>query len=121
MAGREYVGAGGLRVHLDDPLSPQMADQISKGHLRPVDDTPEPEAEPEVVVVDEGAQEPADDSATEPLAADEVKRPNANSRVDDWRAYAVSLGMSEDEAQASTKSDLQEWVEVAENAQAAGE
>ena len=107
MAGREYVGAGGLRVRLDDPLSPQMADQISKGHLRPVDDTPEPEA------VDAGASEPSAD--------DQVKRPTANSKVDDWRAYAVSLGMSEDEAQASTKADLVEWVEVAENAQGAGE
>lgn len=109
MAGREFQGAGGLRLHLDEPYSPQMEEQIRKGHLVPVTD-------------DAPADEPV--TETEPVSpdgGDEPKRPNANSKVDDWRAYAVSLGMSEDEAKASTKADLQEWVEVAETAQAAGE
>ncbi|MFJ8929239.1 hypothetical protein ACIRLA_21940 [Streptomyces sp. NPDC102364] len=105
MAGREYQGAGGLRLHLDEPLSPQMAEQVSKGHLVPVSN-------------DASAEPPA---TVDPADPDEPKRPTANAKVDDWRAYAVSLGMSEDEAQSSTKADLQEWVEVAENAQGAGE
>ena len=125
MAGREYVGAGGLRLFLDEPYSPQMEEQIRKGHLVPVpDETPEDEP------VDEGTQAPDDSGVTELPADDggdeqpsdnQVKRPTANSKVDDWRAYAVSLGMSEDSAQTSTKAELTEWVEVAENAQAAGE
>lgn len=97
MAGREYQGSGGLRLHLDEPLSPQMADQIARGHLVPVDEEPEP-----VVETPETPTEPA-------------KRPAANAKVDDWRAYAVHLGMPEDEAQAATKADLQEWVQVAED------
>ncbi|MGW4822524.1 hypothetical protein ACWEP4_26910 [Streptomyces sp. NPDC004227] len=99
---REYQGAGGLRLHLDEPLSPQMADQIARGHLVPVDDEPEPaeESAPEAGEFGDGEQAP-------------VKRPSANSKVDDWRAYAVHLGMPEDEAAAATKADLQEWVQVA--------
>ncbi|MFB7707888.1 hypothetical protein [Streptomyces sp. NPDC056105] len=100
--GREYQGAGGLRLHLDEPLSPQMEEQVRKGHLVPVEaDTPV--AEP---VEDGTPQEPAGDG--------EPKRPTANSKVDDWRAYALSLGMPEDEAAGATKAELQGWVEVAE-------
>ncbi|MFE7233910.1 hypothetical protein ACFVAF_25235 [Streptomyces sp. NPDC057596] len=100
---REYEGSGGLRLHLDEPLSPQMADQIARGHLVPVDDEPEPADEPpEVGQSGDGEQAP-------------VKRPSANSKVDDWRAYAVHLGMPEDEAAGATKADLQEWVQVAED------
>ncbi|MFE4420438.1 hypothetical protein [Streptomyces sp. NPDC056817] len=99
---REYEGSGGLRLHLDEPLSPQMADQIARGHLVPVDDEPAEESAPEAGQSGDDGQAP-------------VKRPNANAKVDDWRAYAVSLGMPEDEAAAATKADLQEWVQVAED------
>lgn len=98
--GREYQGAGGLRLHLDEPVSPQMEDQIRKGHLVPVDG--------EAVEAETPVEPKVDDPGTS------VKKPNANSKVDDWRAYAVSLGMPEDEAGDATKADLQEWVKVAE-------
>ncbi|MBL3664527.1 hypothetical protein JL475_00505 [Streptomyces sp. M2CJ-2] len=109
MAAREYQGAGGLRLHLDEPLSPQMADQIRKGHLVPVDE--EPEREP----VAEAPEEQASPDGPSP-APESVKRPNANGKVDDWRAYAVSLGMPEGDAADSTKSDLQDWVATYEDA-----
>jgi hypothetical protein len=102
MAGREYQGAGGLRLHLDEPLSPQMAEQVRKGHLVPV----------------------ADDVAVEPEAPKTQtasERPATNAPVADWRAYAVSLGMSEDEAKTSTKAELTDWAEVADDSKAAGE
>jgi hypothetical protein len=103
MAGREYRGAGGLRLHLDEPLSGEMAKQVASGHLALVDDdTAEPQ-EP-------GAPAPADPDAP-------VAKPNANSKVDDWRAYAVSLGMPEEDAVAATKKECQEYVQVVEDAQ----
>ncbi|MFD8771446.1 hypothetical protein [Streptomyces sp. NPDC059916] len=89
-----------MRLHLDEPLSPQMEEQVRKGHLVPVEaDAGEP-------VEDGTPQEPADDG--------EPKRPNANSKVDDWRTFAVGLGMPEDEAAGATKAELVGWVEVAE-------
>ncbi|MFE9286710.1 hypothetical protein [Streptomyces olivaceus] len=105
----EYVGSGGLRLHLDEPVSPQIADQIRKGHLVPVADSV-PADEPK-------AQPPADpQNETEPGPADDgPRRPNANSKVDDWRAYAVSLGMSEEDAADATKTELQDWVKVADS------
>lgn len=99
MAGREFQGAGGLRLHLDEPYSPQMADQIAKGHLVPVADEAAVEEEPVVET---------------PLGDGEAKRPTANSKVDEWRTYAVSRGMDEVEAAAATKTELQDWVKVAD-------
>ncbi|MFI9598930.1 hypothetical protein ACIHCX_03445 [Streptomyces sp. NPDC052043] len=93
--GREYMGTGGLRLHLDEPLPPQMADQVARGHLVPVDDN---------AVESEQA-----DSGPAP-----VEKPAATAKVGDWRAYAISLGMPGDEAAAATKADLQEYVQVAE-------
>lgn len=101
MAGREYQGAGGLRLHLDEPLSPQMDDQIRKGHLVPV-------------AADASEEEASTEQTPQTPAGDEPKRPAANAKVDDWRAYAVSLGMPEDEARAATKAELIDWVDVAE-------
>lgn len=106
MAGREYQGAGGLRLHLDEPYFLQMADQIAKGQLVPVDDT---QAEP---AEESSPSEGASASAAEPQAS----KPNANSKVDDWRAYAVSLGMPEEDAAGATKKDCQEYVQVVEDA-----
>ncbi|MDR3080538.1 MAG: hypothetical protein LBV60_06355 [Streptomyces sp.] len=105
MAGREYQGSGGLRLHLDEPLSPQMADQVARGHLVPVDDASESEQ-----TGDNGG-----------ASGGEPKKPAANAKVDDWRAYAVSLGMPEDEAAGASKKDLQEYVQVVEDADGSGE
>lgn len=100
MAGREYQGAGGLRLHLDEPLSDEMAKQVARGHL---------------VLVDGEAPE-AEEPSTSTESDGDAKRPNANSPVADWRAYAVSLGMPEEEAAAATKKECQEYVQVVEDA-----
>jgi hypothetical protein len=105
MAAREYRGAGGLLLHLDEPLSDEMAKQVARGHLVPVDgEQPEPE--------------PADDLETpDPVDPDApAAKPNANSKVDDWRAYAASLGMPEEDAATATKKDCQEYVQVVDDA-----
>jgi len=103
MAGREYQGAGGMRLHLDEPLSDEMAKQVAIGHLVPVNEEASEQEE-------ESPQAPASSDPDAPAA-----KPNANSKVDDWRAYAVSLGMSEEDAAAATKKDCQEYVAVAED------
>ncbi|MFI5739187.1 hypothetical protein ACIA9I_12530 [Streptomyces anulatus] len=46
-----------------------------------------------------------------------VAKPSATAKVDDWRFYAASLGMPEDDAAAATKKDCQEYVQVIEDAE----
>ncbi|MBT2425131.1 hypothetical protein J7F02_05355 [Streptomyces sp. ISL-112] len=77
-----------------------MAKQLSSGHLSRVGDASESEAT-EV--------EPSDPDTA-------VTKPSATAKVDDWRSYAVTLGMSEDDAAAATKKDCQEFVQVVEDA-----
>lgn len=179
--GREYEGPGGLRLTLDDPLSPDMARQVANGHLRPVDGkaVDVEDGDKSLVVVHgaeattatrvgahvrtpgdkpgdgasagewatyavalgmEGTQastlsltqlqewvdarEDAEDSSSEPSAeapAPDVDKPAKSAPVAEWRAYAVSLGMSEDDAAAATKSECQDYVQVVEDAKGAGE
>ncbi|WP_329616480.1 hypothetical protein OG244_28540 [Streptomyces brevispora] len=99
MVAREYQGAGGLRLHLDEPLSDEMAKQVARGHLVPV----------------ASADEPTESTLTDGVQSPLVK-PSATSKVDDWRAYAVSVGMPEDAAAEATKKELQEHVQVVEDA-----
>ncbi|MGW6218379.1 hypothetical protein ACWF8U_00725 [Streptomyces olivaceus] len=106
--GREYVGTGGLRLHLDEPVSPQIADQIRKGHLVPVDSVPADEPT-------ETVQQPASPDGPPADPGDGPRKPTANSKVDDWRAYAISLGMPEEDAADATKTELQDWVKVADS------
>ena len=109
MVTREYVGAGGTRLHLDEPLSPQMAEQIAKGQLQPVVASP---ADP----VEATGGAPGEGLAEGPAAAD---RPAKSAPVAEWRAYAVARGMSEDDAAAATKAECQDYVQVLD--EAAGE
>lgn len=105
MAAREYRGAGGLLLLLDEPLSGEMAKQAAKGHLVPVDgDAPDPE-QPDA---------PEETGPVDPDAPGE--KPSVNAKVDDWRAYAVSLGMPEEDAATATKKDCQDYVQVIEDA-----
>ena len=106
MATREYVGAGGLRLHLDDPLSPQMAEQLAKGrlHLVPTEDD------------GDNVQETSPANGDGPGA--EVERPAKNAPVDKWRAYAASRGM--DGAEDATKAECQDYVQVLDDAEEAG-
>lgn len=176
--GREYEGPGGLRLTLDDPLSPEMAKQVAHGVLRPVDGKAvDVEAGDKSLVVGHGSQAntatrvgthvrtPGDkpgadapagewatyavalgmegtqastlsasqlqewvqaqqDALSEAPAADaspEVERPAKSAPVAEWRAYAVALGMSEDDAAAATKTECQDYVQVVEDAKGAGE
>lgn len=109
MAGREYQGAGGLRLHLDEPLSDEMAKQVARGHLVLVDGG---DSEPEQ------AETPEEMGPTDPAV--QAGKPSANAKVDDWRAYAVSLGMSKDDAASATKKDCQDYVQVVEDANGDG-
>lgn len=104
MAAREYVGAGGMRVHLDEPLSDEMAKQVAKGQLHPVIE-PAP------------AEEDAEQPAPDPV---EAERPAKNAPVADWRAYAVALGMEADDAKDATKAECQDYVQVVEDARNTG-
>ncbi|MFD3740478.1 hypothetical protein [Streptomyces sp. NPDC058629] len=101
MGAGEYRGPGGLIVLLDEPLNSEMAKQLSSGQLSRVGDA----SESEVTEVP-GPSDP-DDAVAKPAAA---------AKVDDWKAYAVSLGMSEEDAATATKKDCQEYVQVIEDA-----
>ncbi|MFI5649910.1 hypothetical protein ACIA71_01655 [Streptomyces anulatus] len=50
-----------------------------------------------------------------------MAKPAAAAKVDDWKAYAVSLGMSEEDAATATKKDCQEYVQVVEDANGEGQ
>ncbi|WP_329390254.1 hypothetical protein [Streptomyces sp. NBC_01716] len=105
MAAGKYRGPGGLIVLLDEPLNSEMAKQVSSGHLsRVTEDSSEPE----------GPTAPKTPEPTDPCGS--VEKPSATAKVDDWRAYAVSLGMPEEDAAGATKKDLQEYVQVVEDA-----
>lgn len=107
MAAREYQGSGGLRLHLDEPLSPEMAKQVAKGHLVPV-----------VAEADGQVQSPADPlpASGSDVSAGLPAKPTAASKVADWRAYAVHLGMPEEDAKDATKTECQDYVQVVEDA-----
>lgn len=109
MGRREYIGAGGMRFHLDDPLSALMAKQLASGqlHLAPAESAADSGPETDG---DSGA--PAPDS--EPTG--DAERPAKGAPVAEWRAYAVALGMDEEQAATATKQDCQDYAEVAEGA-----
>ncbi|MCX5145089.1 hypothetical protein [Streptomyces sp. NBC_00338] len=107
MAAREYQGAGGLRLHLDEPLSDEMRKQVSRGHLVPVDDAPEAESEKKA---------PA---KAETVVDDAPKRPAANAKAETWQAYAVALGMDPEQAKDATKADCQDYAQVVEETRVA--
>ncbi|WP_405699081.1 hypothetical protein OG209_05170 [Streptomyces sp. NBC_01383] len=105
MVAREYQGAGGLRLHLDVPLSDEMAKQVARGHLVPVADAPK--AEPKV----------APKAEPDPgVASDVPKKPAANAKAETWQAYAVALGMDPEQAKDATKADCQDYAQVIEDA-----
>ncbi|WP_097930848.1 MULTISPECIES: hypothetical protein [unclassified Streptomyces] len=100
MGAGKYRGPGGLVVLLDEPLNSEMAKQLSSGQLSRVGGAPESEA----------AEKP---ESSGPDVA--VAKPAAAAKADDWKAYAVSLGMSEEDAATATKKDCQEYVQVIED------
>ncbi|CAK7288680.1 hypothetical protein [Streptomyces misionensis] len=121
MTSREYEGTGGLRLTLDDPLSPEMAKQVATGKLRPVDGQPvDVEAGDKSLVVVHGAE------------ADTVNRvgdhrrapgecPDDDAHAGEWATYAVALGLNAVQASTMSRTQIQEWVEVHEEALGEGE
>lgn len=83
-----FRGAGGSIFEMDLPLSEVMADQQTRGQLVRVN---------------------ADGSPYEAPATDEsdpVGPPSRNALKNEWVGYAVSQGISVDDADAMTKNDL---------------
>jgi hypothetical protein len=121
MGAREYEGPGGLRLTLDDPLSPEMAKQVARGHLHPVDgDTVDVEAGDKSLVVVHGSEaDTATRVGTHRRAPGE--KPGDNSTAGQWATYAVALGMEATQASTLSLAQLQEWVDDHEKALGEGE
>ncbi|MGW2594757.1 hypothetical protein ACWCXC_31445 [Streptomyces sp. NPDC001515] len=98
MATRAYQGAGGLRLHLDEPFSDEIRKQIDRGHLVPVAGAPEVEPK----------------NPAKPSADGAPKRPGVNAKAETWQAYAVALGMDPEQAKDATKADCQDYAQVVE-------
>lgn len=121
MGTREYIGTGGLRVHLDDPPSPEMAKQILRGDLTPVSgSTPDVAVGDKSLVVVHGSEANTADRFG-------VHRPAPGDRPDpregtakDWATYAVALGMEATHASTLSLTQLQEWVDAHEKALGGG-
>ncbi|MDX2800087.1 hypothetical protein [Streptomyces scabiei] len=116
---REYEGTGGLRIHLDDPPTPEMAKQIAKGALRPVDGKDaDVEAGNKALVVVDGA-----DATTASRVGvhrrSPGEKPGDDATAGQWATYAVALGMESTQASTLSLAQLQEW--VAEHEKALGE
>ncbi|MDX3127288.1 hypothetical protein [Streptomyces scabiei] len=116
---REYEGTGGLRLHLDDPPTPEMAKQIARGALRPVDgkDADVQAGNKALVVVDGADATTASRVGTHRRAPGE--KPGDDATAGQWATYAVALGMEGTHASTLTLTQLQEW--VAEHEKALGE
>jgi hypothetical protein len=56
-----------------------------------------------------GEPVPSSESTTPTAASSAFPRPADGAKVDDWRAYAVHLGMEQADADKATKADLQDY------------
>lgn len=118
MAGREYQGPSGLRLHLDEPLSPQMARQVARGQLMPVSgDRPDvADGDKSLVVVHGTEARTADRVGAHVPAAGE--RP-AGDDPRELATYAVRRGLLADHASTMTATQLREWLDARDEADAA--
>lgn len=78
---------------LDRPLSESVSDRLAKGAL---------------VRVANADGDPYDGPADDGVPAPPSEKPATSARKADWVAYAMTQGMSEDDADAATKTDLVE-------------
>jgi hypothetical protein len=116
MAAREYEGTGGLRLTLEDPLSPEMAKQVAAGHLHPVDGKPtEVEAGDKSLVVVHGSEADTVNRVGDHRRAP-GERPGEGALPGEWATYAVALGLNAGQACTLTLTQLQEWVDAHESA-----
>lgn len=85
-----FRGGGGSIFEMDLPLPEVMAEQVTRGQLSRVNEDGSPyEAH--------GAMD---------LTSGEFRVPGKNAPKNEWVGYAVSQGMSVDDADAMTKNDL---------------
>ncbi|MEU6057998.1 hypothetical protein [Streptomyces sp. NPDC047097] len=115
MGRREYVGTGGLRLHLDEPPTGEMAKQVARGHLVPVSGAAPgvPDGDKSLVVVD-GAEAPtADRIGTKPPVGE---KPGPDALPGEWATYAVSLGLVGNYASTMSIDQLREWIDAHEKA-----
>lgn len=121
MVAREYMGAGGMRLHLDEPLDPMMAAQVDRGELRLVEDgDPEfdPDRDVEPQVIRHGADAPA--ATRVGLNVPGLpERPDVDDHAGAWATYAVRLGLLATKASTMSRQQLIEWVEAVEDASTA--
>ena len=114
MGRREYIGTGGLRLHLDDPPTGEMAKQVARGHLVPVSGSaPDvPDGDKSLVVVDGAEATTADRIGTKPPVGE---KPGDDGTAKEWATYAVTLGLLADHAYSLTLTQLQDWVAAHED------
>ncbi|MFC8704085.1 hypothetical protein ACFUIV_18115 [Streptomyces anulatus] len=119
MGAREYIGTGGLRLHLDDPPSGEMAKQVARGHLVPASGSAPDvsDGDKSLVVVDGAEATTADRIGTKPPVGE---KPGDDGTAKEWATYAVTLGLLADHAYSLTLTQLQEWVAAHEEALGVG-
>ncbi|MGW8702839.1 hypothetical protein ACWGOK_39040 [Streptomyces eurythermus] len=121
MTAREYEGTGGLRLTLDDPLDPEMAKQVAKGDLRPVDGRDvDVEAGDKSLVVVHGSEADTVNRVGDHRRAPGEK-PGDDALPGEWATYAVSLGLNSSQAATLSVTQLQQWVEAHEDALGKGQ
>ncbi|EGE40779.1 hypothetical protein GTY83_07005 [Streptomyces sp. SID4928] len=116
MAAREYVGAGGMRVLLDEPLDPMMAAQVHRGELRLAEDgdpllDPDQKVQPQVI--QHGADAPAATRVGKNVHG-AAEKPEPGDHTGAWATYAVRLGLLATKASTMSHQQLLEWVEAVE-------
>jgi hypothetical protein len=116
MGGREYQGAGGLRVHLEEPLTAEMKEQIATGKLTVVSgQAPDVEAGDKSLVVVHGSEATTvDHVGVHRRAPGERPRPFASAG--EWATYAEALGLVGGQACVMSQTQIQEWVQAHEDA-----
>ncbi|MEW1630835.1 hypothetical protein AB0387_26175 [Streptomyces sp. NPDC089173] len=118
MAAREYVGAGGMRILLDEPLDPMMAAQVNRGELRLAEDgdpllDPDQKVQPQVI--QHGADAPAATRVGKNVLG-AAEKPEPGDHTGAWATYAVRLGLLATKASTMSHQQLLEWVEAVEEA-----
>ncbi|MEU0354968.1 hypothetical protein [Streptomyces cyaneofuscatus] len=116
MAAREYVGAGGMRVLLDEPLDPMMAAQVNRGELRLAEDG-DPLLDPDHKVLPQVIQHGADAPAATRVGRNvhgAAERPEPSDHTGAWATYAVRLGLLATKASTMSHQQLLEWVDAVE-------
>ncbi|MEU0991277.1 hypothetical protein [Streptomyces sp. NPDC005953] len=116
MAAREYVGAGGMRVHLDEPLDPMMAAQVARGELKLAEDgdpllDPDHKVQPQVI--QHGADAPAATRVGKNVPG-APEKPVRGDHTGAWATYAVRLGLLATKASTMSHQQLMEWVAAVE-------